>query len=206
MNWLSILSGAAGLGSLGSSLGLFGGEDQPGDMPAFDTDASIARIMGFYEQAETGLQAGVEAGFGGMAQQTAGNLAARGIYSSPVSEYAFAQDRQVQMNALAQAQQNFQMQKAGALTGAAQSGDAYNQRIAQANQQMQQNNYNQSLRSQQALGGALGGLSGALLPYAMAPQGGQQDDQQNQQQWRAPMRRQQGQQYNPYNIYGGGQS
>lgn len=155
----SVWLASASLGALG---GLFDGAPNSPEITPYDPTADLAKLNALYTEAGQGVKASVEAGTHGMTQRTAGNLAARGIYSSPVSEYAFQQDRAAKIQALTQAQNALAQQKAQAMAGLIGQGVDYNQRIAIANQQAQYQNEMRDYQTKQQLLAALIGGGAAL--------------------------------------------
>lgn len=152
------------LGAAGLISSLIGGANRPDmpNIPTYDPSADIERIKAVYGEAGAGVQASVEAGMQGMTAQTSANLARRGVFSSPVSEYAYSQDRQAKINALTQAQQNIALQRSQAISSIIGQGADYNQRVAIANAQNQYQNDLANMQSWQTLGGGLLGAAGAL--------------------------------------------
>lgn len=166
MAWPAIIAGASALGSLGVSL-FGGGNDNISEIPYYDVSADLERIKQAYSGVTEATTSALEGQMQGMTQNTANQLAKRGIYSSPVSEYSFNQLARTKQNALASALANVELNKANALSSAIGQGADYNQRIKLANLGLAQNQYDRDLQNRQAIARALSGISGAMLPYAM---------------------------------------
>jgi hypothetical protein len=128
MSWQSTGQGAAAGAAVGSQImpgwgtaigavlgGLFNsgkGRRKAPKVQSIDTSSILAEIDKLYAAQEQATQANLARGLSGMQAQTSESLAGRGIYSSPVSEWSFAKNRQAASDSLADAMSTLSANKA----------------------------------------------------------------------------------------------
>lgn len=155
-------------GGLSTAAGLAGSLlSKPQRVSVPDIGAELARIRAYYDQAAAVARQGITQRAGEARGQTAANLAARGVYSSPVSENVFGKLESDKQRNLAESDSQIglgsaqaQAQALGALFGAQQQAAQYN--VAQQAQR------------QAAIYGGLGSLGSSLLGFGLSGMGGQQ--------------------------------
>ena len=103
----------AGLGLAGGSLlgGMFGKKRQRVQAP--DIGGELSRIASLFEEARKAQVATVNEQSGQLRRTAASNLAARGIYSSPVSENTFNEIERGRLSAIGQGAGQLAGQEAG---------------------------------------------------------------------------------------------
>lgn len=152
--WLA----AAGLGLSGGGIlgGIFGKKKKS---PSIDISAELAKINALFEQQKAAARIGINQDAAQARSEIASNLAARGTYSSPVSEYSFGRLAQTKTRALAESDAAIGGRQAEAQATLFSGLLGYDQQ-------------NRLLAAQQdaAMSGQLGALGGALLSVGL--QGG----------------------------------
>ena len=152
-------------GGLSTAAGLAGSLfSKPQRMNIPDIGAELARIRAYYDQAALVARQGITQRAGEARGQTAANLAARGVYSSPVSENSFGRLEAEKQRNLAESDASIGMGSAQAQAGALGT-------LFGANQQAQQYNAQQQAQRQAAIYGGLGSLGTSLLGFGLS--GGQ---------------------------------
>lgn len=149
-----IVAAALGVGALGS---LFSKKPKAPKYVAPDLSGTLAAIDEYYKKAGANVEATMGRQLQGQQKVTGENLAGRGIYSSPVSEYAFQQNRQNSQISLADALASLggqQLQAKANVTGQAAMQGAQNK------YQSELQRYQDKLQSSNMLTGLLS--SGAL--------------------------------------------
>lgn len=139
-----------------------------------DLTGTLAAIDAYYKQAGAQTEATMGRQLQGQQKMTGENLAGRGIYSSPVSEYAFQQNRQQNQMSLADALASLggqQLQAKANITGQAAMQGAqgkYQAELQKYQDKLQSSNMLTGLLSSGALA-SLQGLGGGAKPQGMNP-------------------------------------
>ena len=122
-----------------------------------DVSGILAEIDKLYAAQTQSVQANIARNLAGTQAQTSESLAARGVYSSPVSEWSYAQNRQSSANALADAlatiASNQASQKASVMSSATSvnAQQAYQAQLAKYQNQIESSNMLTSLLSNAAM-------------------------------------------------------
>lgn len=110
----SLIVGGPAAGAVGAGLGgSVGSMFNKRKRPKINIEGELAKISALYDTARTSTSAGIAKQLGELNRGTASNLAGRGIYDSPVGEYAFAANREKAQTALANALAGIGTQEAG---------------------------------------------------------------------------------------------
>ena len=125
--------------------------------PAFDYGAELANLDKLYSEAGTEITRQVGEQGAQMRKQTAEGLAARGIYSSPVSEASFAQVQKGQQSALSSALANLATEKGKTRSSLFQNLLDYNSKVAQMQYQRNLAKYQGSQQQWNTLSALLAG-------------------------------------------------
>ena len=142
--------------------GLFAGQrkvKQP-TVPTIDLSAELAKLDALYEAQKARTRESLATQLGETQKQTSASLAGRGVYSSPVSEYSFGQNRAAFANALADALAQISIQQAGTRASLT-SGLAQQQ--AQQQYAAAMSKYQAQIENRNLLSSALTGLGTAGL-------------------------------------------
>lgn len=137
-------------GSVGGILGGLFGKKSKG--PSIDIGAELAKINALFEQQKAAARVGINQDAAQARSEMASNLAARGTYSSPVSEYSFGRLSQAKLRALAESEASI----------------GGNQAVAQANLfrglvELSNASDERNMQREAALAGGFGSLAGGLL-------------------------------------------
>lgn len=135
------------IGGVGGGLGLFGGGQK---RPSIDISGELAKIRALYDQQATALKADSKYRLGETNKATSSQLAGRGIYSSPVSEYSFNANSNAANSDLTRA-------LASLYGGQAQTESGLLGSLASAKAQQDQLDYQQQMQSRNQLFSILGG-------------------------------------------------
>lgn len=138
---------------------------KPKSISVPDISGELARIRAYYDQAAATARANLKQEAGEQRGLAASNLAARGIYSSPVSENVFGRMREALGRDIATSEANIGVQSANAQAQALGA-------LLGANQQAQQFNAQQQAQRQAAIYGGLGSLGSSLLGFGLSGMGG----------------------------------
>lgn len=155
----AIAGGLATAGGLAGSL-----LSRPRSVSVPDISAELARIRAYYDQAAAVARQGITQRAGESRGLQASNLAARGIYSSPVSENVFGKLESDKQRNLAESDATIGMESARAQSGALGT-------LFGAQQQAQQYNASQQAQRQAAIYGGLGSLGSTLLNFGLSSPG-----------------------------------
>lgn len=145
-------------GAIGSLL------SRPKKMEVPDIGAELARIRAYYDQAASVARQGITQRAGEARTQAASNLAARGIYSSPVSQNVFGRLEQERQRNLAESDSQIGLGSAQAQAGALGM-------LMGAQQQAQQYNNQLQAQRQAAIYGGLGQLGTSLMNFGLSGMG-----------------------------------
>lgn len=152
------LAAGAALGAAGTIGSLL---SKPQRMSVPDISAELARIRAYYDQASATARANLKQEAGEQRGLAASNLAARGIYSSPVSENVFGRMRDALGRDIATSEANIGVQSANAQANALGA-------LMGAQQQASQFNAQQQAQRQAAIYGGLGSLGSSLLSFGLS--------------------------------------
>lgn len=154
---------AAGTQIAGALGGLFGGEDYPEfEAPEIDIEGEIQKLAGIYESQMGALETESVSQQAETRAALASELAARGIYESPVSQQAFSRSRADAARALSLAKAQIRGQQATATSDLQKKLLDYKMRIAEMQYASKVGKYHAGNQNTFAkiLSGIGGGLSG----------------------------------------------
>lgn len=153
--------------------GLFGGGDDAPEFeqPNIDFDAEFAKMDALYGSQETALEQGAILATADARKAIVSDLAARGIYESPVGEKSLSQQRSQMQGALLQAKSQIKAQQANAKSGLMSKMLDYKMRTAENIYKSRLNQWQQGRQDKASLWSSLGGLGTGIPGLVSAIQG-----------------------------------
>jgi len=159
---------------------IFGRGDEPeASYPQFDITSELERISHYYKQQKNYLQKFTYQNLGEMNKILSTNLAGRGIYSSPVSEYMYGRARQTAMQDLTKSYASLAEAEGKDRSNVFSSLMGYQYNVASANLNRNIAKYSARQQTTNMLSSA---LMSAAMQMAMPQQAPQQPAQQMPQQ------------------------